>query len=174
MLNWLKKLLKGLFHLLKKLWPVLLIAGLAIFFLNPALFSVIIQTAGSWLSAIPGLLGAGAQWFVGLFQGMSFWEATAAIVGASFLLDPEGTSEAIGTVIGAVGDAASDVAGSVTTGVVSALFSSPLLWIAAAVGVYMLMSDDSEDTPSRTETRSRDREGEYQPWRKSVNEGGTR
>lgn len=174
MLNWLKKLLKGLLNLLKKLWPVLLIAGLAIFFLNPALFSAIIQTAGSWLSAIPGLLGTGAGWFIGLFQGLSFWEATAAIVGASFLLDPKKTSEAIGTVIGAVGDTVSDVAGAVTTGVVSALFSSPLFWVAAAVGVYMLVSDDSEDTSSRAETRSWDREVEDQPWQESVNEGGTR
>lgn len=136
MLKWIKKLLKQLWSFLKKLWPILLILGIMLFFLNPVLFMTIISTAGSWLAAIPGLLASASGWVIGLFEGLSFWEACAAIVGASFLLDPKGTSKAISNVVDAAGDAAADIAGSVT----ESIFSSPaVLMVGAGVAAYFLL-----------------------------------
>lgn len=145
MLKWLKKLVKQLWSLFKKLLPLIIIAGVALFFLNPALFATIISTAGSWCAAIPGLVSGAATWVIGLFNGLSFWEGVAAIVGAAFLLDPEGTTAAISDAVSTVGGVVADVVGEVTEAVATSLFSSPLFWIAAGVGVYMLFSDSDDE-----------------------------
>lgn len=146
MLKWLKKFLKQLWAIFKKLLPFLVILCIAIFFMNPALFSLIVQTAGGWFASIGAALSGGLTWVTGLFEGLTFWESVAAVVGAAFLLDPESTTKAVTKAVGAVGDVVADVAGSVTDALADSLFSSPLFWVAAGVGIWFLVKkpDDNE------------------------------
>lgn len=141
MLKWLKKLLKQLWSLFKKLLPFIILAGVALFFLNPALFATIVATAGSWIAAIPGLFSSAFTWVTGLFEGLSFWEGVAAVAGAAFLLDPEGTTAALTDVASTVGGVVADVAGSVAT----SFLSSPVFWVAGGIALLYFMSGDSKD-----------------------------
>lgn len=146
MLDWIKRFFKKLLSLLKKIWPVLLLVGLAIFLVNPALFATIITTIGSWGAAVWGVLGTALTSFIGMFEGLTFWEGLAAAIGVSMLIDPEGTGKALGSIVDSVGGAVSDVASAVTDSV----FSSPtaLLLGGGLLLWWMMSSGDTEDERS--------------------------
>lgn len=158
MLDWIKRFFKKLLSFLKKIWPVLLILGLAIFLINPALFATIISTIGSWGATVWGALGTAMTSFISMFEGLTFWEGLAAAIGVSMLIDPEGTGKALGSIIDSVGGAVADVAGTVA----DSLFASPAaLLVGGGLLLWWVMSsgkDDPEDTRDSTRTmRTADR-----------------
>lgn len=156
MLDWIKRFFKKLLSLLKKIWPVLLLVGLAIFLINPALFATILTTIGSWGAAVWGFLGEAMTSFIGMFEGLTFWEGLAAAIGVSMLLDPEGTGKALGSIVDSVGGAVADVATAVTDSV----FSSPTaLLLGGGLLLWWVMSnnDSSEDEDDRRVKRSTNR-----------------
>lgn len=140
MLNWLKSLLKSLWRLLKKIWPILLVAGLALFFLNPALFSVITSWVGGAFTTMLSGLGTAFTWWTGLFESLTFWEGAALAVGTAFLIDPEWASKTVSEIGSSVGSAVGAVASGTVGGVFGAITDSGILpWAIGGFALWLLL-----------------------------------
>lgn len=155
MLNWLKSLLKSLWRLLKKIWPILLVAGLTLFLLNPALFGAVVSWVGAGFSALISGIGSAFTWWTGLFEGLSFWEGAALAVGTAFLIDPEWAAKTISEVGSSVGTVVGAVAGGAAAGVLAGVTNSGILpWALGGLAIWLLLrkSDSgSERSVSQSE-----------------------
>lgn len=156
-----KKLLSAVTDFLKKYWVI--IALVAIIWFAPAIATWLTSSgAPSWLSGTfswigstitPIVTSAGTALWDGVtsfasgawaaFTDAGFGTQLAVIGLAGMLLAPEETAK----VISDVGEAAGELIGSVAGAAITAVTSSPLIWIAvAAAGAYLLFSgDDSSD-----------------------------
>lgn len=148
-MDWLFNFFKKLWNAIKKVLAVILII-LAIVLLVMAVFAT-----GGMLAPIFGVVLTTTQ---ALLLGV------LAITGA-FLIDPETASEVTGEIADAVGSGAAAVTGivgagvaGVAEGVLDTLASSPVFWIALAVGALVLLkgNDDSYDEISAEGSRVAD------------------
>lgn len=161
MLNWLKSLLKSLWRLLKKIWPILLVAGLALFFLNPLLFSAITSWVGGAFTTMLSGVGTVFSWWTGLFESLTFWEGAALAVGTAFLIDPEWASKTVSEIGSAVGSTVGAVASGVTGGVLGALTDSGVLpWALGGLALWLLLrkgngNNEQPAEPSNSQSQSR-------------------
>jgi hypothetical protein len=132
---------RAVLDFIREYWVVLLaiaIVVMAVFF--PGALAI----AWTWLVEVgmPQLAAWGSA--VGsFFAELGILGTVAATLGIGLLIDPEGTSEAIGDIVDSVGGAAGSVAG----GVLGAVLSSPITWVAAgAAALYFFASRDDSDS----------------------------
>lgn len=169
-----KKVIKAIWKFIKKYWFIILL--LVIIYFAPLLTTWLTSVgAPAWLSTsmmwiatnVTPMLMSAVGWVISSggallssagtwFGSLGFGAQAALIAGATYLLAPEETTEAISSMISGVADMVGDIAGAVVGGVGTALFSSPLGLLLAGVGLYWLFGGSKKKKDDAVQAKGKD------------------
>jgi hypothetical protein len=142
--NFFKDLFSGIFDFLKEYLLIIVLVLVAIYFMNPALFSAIIDWLAATALSFGGWVATQAGAFWGWLEGFSMLELLVGAAALWVIEDPQGAIEFLS-------DAIQSVVGAVTSGVVDALGLKGLFAIAVGVGaVYFLGKGDKKKQLPKT------------------------